>query len=65
MPPKGPPYPPTTWALGGKPDKTVDVAVTSVFLVLFITCAAAHMIIFQLNRKHGRKFLMSVLLFGK
>ncbi len=62
--PSGPPYAPQVWMLGGAPKKSVDVPVMSVFLVLFIGSAATHMTIFQINRKHGKKFLMSALLFG-
>jgi MFS family permease len=50
--------------LGGKPEKNVDIPATVVFLVLFIGAAASHMTIFQLNRRHGHKFLFSVLIFG-
>jgi hypothetical protein len=61
----GGPYQPRVWQLGGTPDVSVDVPITAVFLFLFIIGAAAHMTIFQLNRKKGHKFLMSALLFGK
>jgi hypothetical protein len=60
----GPPYPPTTWALGGIIEANVDVPITSVFLGLFVVGAATHMAIFQLNRSKGHKFLFSALLFG-
>jgi hypothetical protein len=62
--PPGPPYPPTNWSLGGTPEASVDVPVTSVFLALFILGAISHMTIFQLNRRRGHKFLISGLLFG-
>ena len=42
----------------------VDVPITAVFLFLFIILAAAHMTIFQLNRRRGHKFIMSGLMFG-
>lgn len=60
----GGPYEPQIWQLGGRPEVSVDVPVTAVFLGLFIIGAATHMTIFQLNRKKGHKFLMSALLFG-
>ena len=63
-PPKGPPYLPTTWSLGGIPQRNPDVAISSVFLVLFVLGAIANMTIFQLNKRRGHKFLMSGMLFG-
>jgi hypothetical protein len=60
----GGPYQPRIWQLGGRPEVGVDVPITAVFLILFIIGAAAHMTIFQINRKRGHKFLMSALLFG-
>jgi hypothetical protein len=60
----GGPYQPRIWQLGGAPEVGVDVPITAVFLVLFVIGAAAHMTIFQINRKRGHKFLMSALLFG-
>jgi hypothetical protein len=62
--PPGPPYPPTSWALGGIIEPQVDVPITSVFLGLFVVGAGAHMAIFQMNRAKGHKFLFSGLLFG-
>jgi hypothetical protein len=58
------PYPPRVASLGGKPNIGVDVPITAVFLALFIVGAAAHMTIFQLNRRKGHKFLMSAMTFG-
>ncbi|KAH8719488.1 hypothetical protein GQ44DRAFT_658883 [Phaeosphaeriaceae sp. PMI808] len=58
------PYLPTTWALGGKNEKSVDLPITAVFLVLYIIGAAWHMTIFQLNNKRGHKFLFSAVTFG-
>jgi hypothetical protein len=62
--PKGPPYVPTTWPLGGLNETKVDVPITAVFLFLFIIGAVTHMTIFQLNQRKGHKFLFSALLFG-
>ena len=50
--------------LGGRPSTNVDVPITSIFLVLFLCGAIAHMTIFQLNRRKGHKFLMSGMMFG-
>jgi hypothetical protein len=60
----GPPYAPKTAAIGGVPTIGVDVAICSVFLVLFMIGAAGHMTILQLNLRKGHKFLMSGLMFG-
>lgn len=61
---QSPPYPPRVWSLGGTPAKHVDVAVSAVFLVLFVIGAASHMTIFQVNRRRNHKFRLSLLLFG-
>ncbi|KAH7081344.1 hypothetical protein BKA63DRAFT_206724 [Paraphoma chrysanthemicola] len=61
---RGPPYLPTTWALGGRATKTVDIPITAVFLALYIGSAAWHMTIFQKNNKRGHKFIFSAVLFG-
>jgi hypothetical protein len=50
--------------MGGRPDRNLDIPVCAVFLVLFVSMAATHMTIFQLNRRRGHKFLFSMLLFG-
>ena len=60
----GPPYLPQTAQLGGKPTIGLDVPVSVVLLVLFVVGAATNMTIFQLNQRHGYKFLFSGLLFG-
>jgi len=60
----GGPYRPTTWALGGLSSKSVDIPVTSVFLVLYVVGAAIHMTILQLNTKRNHKFLFSGAMFG-
>ena len=61
---KGPPYLPTTWALGGRATKSVDIPITAVFLALYIGSAAWHMTIFQKNNKRGHKFVFNAVLFG-
>jgi len=60
----GPPYPPTAAGLGGLPTTTLDDPIIAVFLFLFIVAAATHMTIFQVNRRRGKKFLMSAMTFG-
>lgn len=60
----GPPYAPTTAAVGGIPSTGVDVPIASVFIFLYLLAAAGHMTIFQLNRRRGHKFIMSGLMFG-
>ncbi|KAK3318635.1 hypothetical protein B0H66DRAFT_582246 [Apodospora peruviana] len=62
--PQGPPYLPQTAVLGGHPTVDLDVPVSAVFLCLFTAGAAFNMIVFQINLRHGYKFLFSVLLFG-
>lgn len=63
-PPQGPPYAPTTAALGGVPSVGVDVPVTAVFMVFFLVGAITHMTILQLNLRKKHKFILSGLMFG-
>lgn len=58
------PYPPRVAAVGGRPNTSVDVPVSAVFLFLFVVGAATHMTIFQLNNRKGHKFIMSAMTFG-
>ncbi|KAM7200061.1 Protein of unknown function (DUF3112) domain containing protein [Naviculisporaceae sp. PSN 640] len=60
----GGPYLPRQAVLGGRPSTDLDVPICAVFLLLFIAGATFNMTIFQINRKHGYKFLFSGLLFG-
>ncbi|KAK3391038.1 hypothetical protein B0H63DRAFT_130643 [Podospora didyma] len=60
----GPPYLPQAAQLGGAPSIAVDVPICSVLLSLFVIGAAMNMTIFQVNRRHGYRFLFSGLLFG-
>ncbi|KAI9839731.1 MAG: hypothetical protein M1838_004270 [Thelocarpon superellum] len=62
--PPGPPYAPTTAALGGTPTVALDVPITAVFLALYLLGAATHMTIFQLNKRKGHKFIISGMMFG-
>ena len=59
-----PPYPSKYAGLGGLPTIGVDVPICSVFLVLFIIGAVAHMTILQTNQKRGHRFLISGMTFG-
>ncbi|KAH6673079.1 hypothetical protein B0J14DRAFT_481969 [Halenospora varia] len=61
-PTKGPFAPPTEF-LGGVPTKNLDVPITAVFLVLFLTGAATHFITHELNGKRGHKFHLSDMVF--
>ncbi|KAF2199129.1 hypothetical protein GQ43DRAFT_473919 [Delitschia confertaspora ATCC 74209] len=61
---KGPPYVPSTWAIGGIPKIGIDIPITAAFLFLYICGAATHMTIFQRNKRRGHKFLISVFTFG-
>lgn len=61
---QSPPYLPKNWALGGAPDKAVDIPVTAVCLFLYVCGAATHMTILQLNQRRGHKFLFNGALFG-
>lgn len=63
-PPSGPPYASRSAAIGGIPTIGVDVPLCAVFLALFLGAAVAHMTIFQMNKKKGRKFILSALMFG-
>jgi Protein of unknown function (DUF3112) len=63
MPPKGP-YAPPVAGSGGIPTVGVDVPISAVFLALFLLSAAAHMTVFQINKRRGHKFIMSGLMFA-
>lgn len=60
----GPPYLPSTWAVGGAPKLDVDAPITAIFLFLYLCGAITHMVIFQLNRRRDHKFIFSALMFG-
>ncbi|CAM1511363.1 Fc.00g088760.m01.CDS01 [Cosmosporella sp. VM-42] len=64
QPQHGPPYPPQGASLGGLPTTGVDVPICAVLIALFITGAAGHMTVFQLNRRRSHKFVLSGLVFG-
>lgn len=57
------PFAPEEAVLGGIPTTKLDVPVTSVFLILFITGAITHFTIHELNGKKGHKFHLSDLCF--
>lgn len=60
----GGPYASKVAGLGGLPTIPVDVPICAVFLALFLSAGAAHMTIFQKNRKRGHKFIPSAVTFG-
>ncbi|KAJ5102319.1 hypothetical protein NUU61_004541 [Penicillium alfredii] len=60
----GGPYASQTAQVGGLPTIPVDVPVCSVFLVLFLVAAIAHMTLFQRNLKRNHKFIPSAATFG-
>ena len=49
---------------GGVPTISLDVAVLSVFIALFVCLAIGHMTLFQVNRRRGHKFIFNGLFFG-
>lgn len=63
-PQRGPPYAPTTAALGGLPTVQVDDPICAVLFVFYVVAAATNMAIFQINRRRDHKFTFSVLLFS-
>ncbi|KAL2017935.1 hypothetical protein VTK56DRAFT_1527 [Thermocarpiscus australiensis] len=63
-PPTGPPYLPQTAQIGGIPTPIPDIPVSAVLLALFVLAAAAHMALFQANRRRGHNFAFSAVLFG-
>ncbi|PQE29993.1 family c-likeg- -coupled receptor protein [Rutstroemia sp. NJR-2017a WRK4] len=59
-----PPYEPLHAALGLVPTPIPDIPISSVFLILFLTAALAHITLLRTNRQRSQKFLMSGMLFG-
>ncbi|TKA77161.1 hypothetical protein B0A55_04452 [Friedmanniomyces simplex] len=64
MPPQGPPYAPPTATLGGLPTLSVDVPITAVFLVLYLTGAITNFALLKANLKCDHRFLISWALGG-
>ncbi|KAI0598352.1 hypothetical protein F4775DRAFT_196125 [Biscogniauxia sp. FL1348] len=62
-PPTGPPYRSSIAVVGGVPVPDVDDPIAAVLVFLFLTSAAAHMTILQVNKRRGLKFLFSGMLF--
>ncbi|KAJ5613353.1 hypothetical protein N7510_006547 [Penicillium lagena] len=60
----GGPYPSKEAGLGGLPTTVPDIPVCGVFMFLYLCFAATNMTIFQRNRRRGKKFVMSAVLFG-
>lgn len=59
-----PPYLPKAAIVGGRPTVAVDIPALAVLMAIYVAFAATNMAIFQVNRRHGRLFIPSVLLFG-
>ncbi|KAI0525774.1 hypothetical protein F5B22DRAFT_641931 [Xylaria bambusicola] len=59
----GPPYGSPMAVVGGVPTLRTDIPIAAVLLALFVTSAAAHMTVLQLNKRAGLKFLFSGMLF--
>ncbi|OJJ44968.1 hypothetical protein ASPZODRAFT_153292 [Penicilliopsis zonata CBS 506.65] len=60
----GPPYAPTTAAVGGVPTVGLDVPICAVFILLFIGGAVSHMTLFRRNMARDHKFIPSAVTFG-
>ncbi|KAI0484694.1 hypothetical protein GGR56DRAFT_662704 [Xylariaceae sp. FL0804] len=60
----GPPYPVNEAVVGGTPTVGVDDPISAVLLALFLATAAAHMTVFQINKRRGLKFIFSGMLFA-
>lgn len=50
--------------MGGIPSTTVDIPISAVLMVIFLSGAALNMTIFQVNKRRGHKFVLSAVLFG-
>ncbi len=58
----GPPYLPTTTALGGTPTTSTDVPICTVFMLLYLIGFTIHVLIFRYNKNNERPFRLSILL---
>lgn len=56
--------PSQTAVIGLVPTVHTDVPIDAVFIALFVTLAASHMTLFQLNNRKQHKFLFSAMMFG-
>lgn len=63
-PQTGPPYRPTSQALGQVPSKIPDIPINAVFLILFLIGGACHMFILKKNGRNGKKFGLNGAVFG-
>ncbi|TIC97302.1 hypothetical protein CH35J_007755 [Colletotrichum higginsianum] len=62
-PSMGPPDPINGAFPGGVPNKTVDLPITFMFMLLFMLGAYVHITIYRRNAKRGHKFLISDIVF--
>jgi hypothetical protein len=53
-----------TAQIGGLPTVGLDVPICAVFIAIFVTLAASHMTILQVNLRRGHKFIFNGLCFG-
>lgn len=60
----GGPYAPVIAQLGGRPTKSVDIPICSVFLAAFLGFGISHMVLFRRNLARGHKFIPSAVTFG-
>lgn len=60
----GPPYLPNTALVGGVPVPNIDDPVSAVLTFLFLVAAAAHMAVFQINKKRQHVFVFSAMMFA-
>lgn len=64
VPDAGPPYLPNTALVGGIPTPTIDDPISGVLMFLFLVAAAAHMAVFQINKKKEHLFVFSAMMFA-
>ncbi|CAZ85719.1 unnamed protein product [Tuber melanosporum] len=62
--PSGPPYLPKSAGYGGRPNKSIDIPISSVFIAIFLILGVAHMRLFKINRSRGHLFVFSAVTFG-
>ncbi|KAK9784616.1 hypothetical protein SCARD494_12668 [Seiridium cardinale] len=60
----GAPYLPTTAQVGGVPSPAVDDPICAVLAFLFLIATAAHMAIFQINKRRDHLFVFSAMMFA-
>ncbi|KAK4963747.1 hypothetical protein LTR28_004458, partial [Elasticomyces elasticus] len=61
---EAPPYRPDTQGLGETPTIALDVPLCAVFAFLYLIGGVMHMSLFVRNKKAGRKFVFSGMMFA-